>query len=76
MGKASVLYQEIRFDVRDPDLTQVYVAIEARGDCPVQVQGWHHKTFPSRIPTLEIMQKMFGGDDDPVLWPLNAPPGR
>ena len=72
MGKAAVEYQEIRFVIED-ELTQAYVFCRAIGDCPTGVQGWHHKTFPKSVAVTDIFQKMFGGADDCLLWPLNAP---
>jgi hypothetical protein len=49
------------------------VHIEALGDCPLGVQGWHHKIFPASIPIDQLISKMFSGDDEPVMWPLKAP---
>lgn len=71
MAAAAQKYRELRFVIED-ELTQVYVLIDALGDCPIGVQGWHHKTFPASVPVVAIVEK-FGGADDPVLWPLNAP---
>lgn len=73
MGKCSLSYNEIRFDVRDPELTHVWVVITAKGDCPIGAQGWHHKVFPASKPTLKIHEEMFNGTDNPVLWSLEAP---
>ena len=72
MAWAGQKYRELRFVIED-ELTQVYVAIEALGDCPLNVQGWHHKTFPASMNVMQIMEAVFGGKDSPVLWPLNAP---
>lgn len=72
MGKCAVLYQLIFFDVRDPEVTEAYVFVEAQGDCPIHLQGWHHKSFPARVKTIDILQQV----QDCVLWPLEAPPFR
>jgi len=72
MGKASVKFKELRFVIED-ELTQVYVACEAEGDCPIGVQGWHHKTFPPSKNVQQILKAMFEDGDDPVLWPLEGP---
>lgn len=72
MGKAGVNYREIRFIIED-ELTQVYVLIEALGDCPLGVQGWHHKTFPKSQPVADLVPLIFT-KDDPVLWGQEAPP--
>lgn len=68
---ATMTYQELRFVIGD-ELTQVYVLIEAGGDCPMGVQGWHHKTFPPSRSCAEILQVMFTTDDC-ALWPQKAP---
>lgn len=73
MGHCSVEYKEMRFVIED-DLTQVYVWVNAIGDCPHMLQGWHHKTFAKNKPVIEILNTMFTKDDDCLLWPLNAPP--
>lgn len=77
MGPASLAYKEIRFVIEE-ELTHAYVFIEAYGDSPIGVQGWHHKVFPPSIPTIDILGKhMFGHDDDAcVLWGLEAPRAR
>lgn len=72
MGKAGVNYREIRFVIED-ELTQVYVLCEALGDCPMGVQGWHHKTFPPSVAVADMVTTIFT-KDDPVLWPQQAPP--
>ena len=71
MGRASMEFKEVRF-VIGPELTEAYVLIEAHGDCPIGVQGWHHKTFPPSKSVKDIIDG-FGGGDDPVMWPLDAP---
>jgi hypothetical protein len=76
MGACHTFYDELRFDVRDPHLTHVYVYIRCQGDCPHFIQGWHHKAFPSTMSTKEIFDNLWSGNDDsdPVMWPLKAPP--
>jgi hypothetical protein len=65
---------EVRFDVRDPDITHVYAFLRPiAGDCPDLVLGWHYKAFPARIPGAEIYMKHIA---DCVLWPLKAPEER
>ena len=70
MAWAGAKFKEVRFIIEE-GVTQVYVAVEAEGDCPLGVQGWHHKTFPASIPISAIVPSM--GEDDPILWPLKAP---
>lgn len=70
MGKCAITYEEIRFDIRDEDVTECYVFIRADGDCPLGLQGWHHRTFPARISVADIcLQEMA----ESASWPLQAP---
>lgn len=64
-------FREIRIVIED-ELTQVYVLLEAHGDSPLGVQGWHHKMFPKSVSALDAVKEAA----DAVLWPLNAPGGR
>ena len=70
MGKCTTAFEELRFDVRDDQLTECYVLIRAEGDCPLGVQGWHHQTFPARMSVLDILTEEIGRA---VEWPLEAP---
>jgi hypothetical protein len=72
MGKAGYDIKEIRF-VIEPELTQAYYLVEAWGNCPIGVQGWHHKTFPKSKAVIDILEDHKKGIEDPVLWPLEAP---
>jgi hypothetical protein len=75
MAACNITYREIHFVIED-ELTQVYVLMDADGDCPHTVQGWHHKTFARSTSIDQIIEKCFkpsDGRDDPVLWPRNAP---
>lgn len=71
VANAEAIVKELRFVIED-ELTQVYVAIEARGDSPIGVQGWHHKTFPASKNVIEILESVAAGDDW-LLWGLEAP---
>lgn len=73
MGKCITFIEEVRFDTRDEELTEVYVCVRAEGDCPMGVQGWHHKTFPARLSAVEIYKEHF---TDFLLWPQAAPGHR
>ena len=70
MGDCGAEIQEIRF-MLEPELTQVYVLVRAIGDCPIGVQGWHHKTFPVSKSVLDIMQNDL--PKDYLVWAQNAP---
>lgn len=72
--KASVAYKEVRFVIEDWR-TRVFVLCEASGDAPLGVQGWHAKDFPPSTPVADIVPHVFGGTDDPVLWPQETPRG-
>lgn len=73
MGACHTYYDEIRFNVFDPDVTHVYVFIRGEGDCPFPVHGWHHKAFPATMTTLDIHNLLWNGED-PVLWQRADPP--
>lgn len=70
MGKCTSAIREVRFVIED-ELTQCYVLTDAIGDCPMGVQGWHHKTFPASKSAKDILE----GPDFPdyVLWAQEAP---
>ena len=70
MANSSYEVKEIRFVIKD-ELTECYVLVQAYGDSPIGVQGWHHKTFPASMSCLDIL----GSPEfrDHVLWPLDAP---
>ena len=72
MGKAGYNILELRFDTRHPELTECYIFLEAWGDAPLGVQGWHHKTFPASMSSLDILQGPIAKQDF-VLWSLEAP---
>jgi len=73
MGQAGMLYREIRF-VIGAELTECYVLIDATGDAPLGVQGWHHKTFPASKSVQNIMEMWADGKiEEPVMWPQDAP---
>lgn len=75
VGRCTITYDEIRFDVRQPDLTDVYVFVSGEGDCPMQALGWHHKAFSGRHTTRDIHALLFTSDEyDPVTWPRRSPP--
>lgn len=71
MGECGVVYRELRFVIEN-ELTQVYVAVDAVGDCPLGLQGWHHKTFPASTNVAQILEAMFTTDKC-TLWPQKAP---
>lgn len=72
MSYASMKYREIRFVIED-ELTHCYVHIEALGDCPLGVQGWHHKAFGASKSVADIVAQAFGSADAPVLWGQEPP---
>ncbi len=73
MGKATATYREMRFIIED-ELLQVYVLIEAGGDVPFGVQGWHHKTFPASVAAVDVFTLWADGEESPILWAQQAPP--
>ena len=71
MANATSTIEEVRFDLRDEQITHVYVLSRGSWDAPIGVQGWHYKAFPARIPMVEILTPQHIGDY--LLWPLKAP---
>ena len=71
MANSSYSYDWLFVDTRDEQITHVYVALTAHGDSPLGVQGWHHKSFPSRMTVMEILEKEVA---NAVMWPQAAPP--
>lgn len=69
MANASYEFVELRF-IYEEELTQVYAMIRAIGDCPIGVQGWHHKTFHKSKSAVDILKEDIA---ESVLWPLAAP---
>ncbi len=69
MGKCQTKIKKLLFVIEE-ELTQAYVAVEAVGDCPIGVQGWHHKTFSKSRNVMDLLKEEV---PDHLTWPLNAP---
>jgi hypothetical protein len=76
MANTVISYDEIRFDVRDEQITNVYVAVRNVSQDGFPVGGWYHKAFPARMSMIEILQAWADGKEDPVMWSHGAPPTR
>jgi len=76
MGNATVFFDELRFDTRDPETTHVYVFLRGEGDCPHFVHGWHHKAYPCSVTTLEIQTQLWDGVEHPLTWEREVPPAQ
>lgn len=63
---------ELRFVFR-PDATHVYAYAQPLDDCPIGIQGWHHKAFPTSMSTIDILQAWAQGEETPILWPIEMP---
>ncbi len=70
MADTKVYYREIRFIIED-ELIQCYILIEAFIDPPINLNGWHHKTFPSSMGYIQIFE--FFNEEPPILWVNKAP---
>lgn len=70
MSYAGSVIREMRFVIED-ELTHVYVAVDALGDCPLGVQGWHYKVFPASKSAVDILRSPDFSDH--LLWPQEAP---
>lgn len=61
--------EELRIDVRDPNVTKVYVYISADMNCPHTIQGWHYKEYPAPMSSLDIMNVFCTAQEhDPIYW--------
>lgn len=74
MADTVIHYQQIRMDVRDPQVTHVYVLVENMSRDGFPVGGWYTKSFPARMSTLEIMQAWADGKEEPIMWARGRPP--
>lgn len=74
MANTVIEFQEVRIDVRDEQITHVYVLIKnLSNDGMLGVGGWHHKAFPARMSMLDIMNAWGRNEEDPLMWPQAAP---
>lgn len=73
MANTGIAFQEVRFNLREPELTHVYVLIEiVSGEHMHMVEGWRHKVFPASLNIQDIM-KAWADGDDPMMWDMGAP---
>ena len=76
MGHCSTVIREVRLVLEGETghgLLQMYVLIEAHGDCPIGVQGWRHKSFSETTKLTDALYQAFGSPGDYLLWPLDRP---
>ena len=77
MGNCHVSLDEIRINVENQTATHVYALVRARGDCPLDMSGWYHKTFPVTLPTAEVYRMIVSGEESPLVgehWTRRRPP--
>jgi hypothetical protein len=67
MANCETAIQRVSFDFSDPQITKVKVEIDFSGDCPINIRRVYEKSFPARIPAVEIMT-MAEGIRDYLLW--------
>jgi len=73
MAKSTATFKKVLFEIEE-ETTKCFVLIEAGGDSPLGVQGWHSKTFGPSKSCLDIFKGFIEDEDgDPTLWPLEAP---
>lgn len=72
MANSRYFYRELRI-IFEAELTQVYVYLDdpTGSDNPIGVLGWHHKTFPASMSSVQIIT---GHIQEAVMWPHSAPP--
>jgi len=68
MEKCESTIMKILFIIEE-EMTHCHVAVQATGDCPIGVQGWHYKAFVPSISIVDILKENF----DYLRWPLKAP---
>jgi len=74
MANTIIAYEEIRFDIRDEQITHAYVLIRnVSNDGMLGVEGWHYKAFPARMSVSDIMDEWKAGKEDPLLWSQKVP---
>lgn len=73
MADTLVAYQEVRINVRDPEVTHVHVFIENLSRDGLPVEGWRHRAFPARMSMLDILNAWAEGKEDPIMWDRGAP---
>lgn len=75
LGRATMSYREVLVRLED-EQTRVFVFIEASGDVPFGLHGWHAKSFAPSYTALELLSmwvaraEKFG---EPALWPQGKP---
>ena len=69
MGYAASEITQVRL-VIEKELTHCYVHVNAIGDCPIGIQGWHFKTFPASVSAVDILNDF----QEHLSWPQAAPP--
>ena len=69
MGKPAYNFREVRMVYEDA-LTHCYVFLEALGDCPIGVPGWHYKAFPITVTGCDIFENQVL---KAIEWPQAAP---
>ncbi|WP_107865327.1 hypothetical protein [Agitococcus lubricus] len=73
MANTVIAYDEVRFDVRNKEITECYVFINnMSNDGLIGVHGWHFKAFPASMSIMDIMKEWAAGDD-PLMWPQKSP---
>lgn len=80
MADTRIDYNIIIYDVRDPEITWVYVRVDPSPgdpmDCDHNIYGWHAKAFPARIPTAQIGLNLgLNHEYNPLAWPKQYPEG-
>jgi len=76
MGTSKVLYTEVRF-IFENAVTQVYVCLKdlTPMETPINVPGWHHKTYSSLLSAIDILNLIKNEEEhDPLMWDRGAPP--
>lgn len=74
MAHPNISYQEIRFDVKDGQMTHCYILLDdlSEGVKP-GIRSWRYKAFPASMTVLDIVQAWYDGREQPLSWPQKSP---
>lgn len=74
MGDCTLVHDEVRISVRDPEKTELWVYLRGVGDCPYQCIGWRYKAFPPTANCIDVIAMYASGEENPLDWERKDPP--
>jgi hypothetical protein len=67
MANIQVEIQMVTFDISDPEVTKVVVVIK-HNDTGILLKNKYEKTFPARIPMVDLLQNHMFGENSYLYW--------